>query len=95
MKNVHVVCPGFAADCLETLDEIAVENRHVFTQAGGRDFHYIPALNASPSHIEALSTMVGEVLGDWVVGKDAWDAEAEEREAEARAERAEKLQSLR
>jgi protoporphyrin/coproporphyrin ferrochelatase len=95
MKNVHVVCPGFAADCLETLDEISVENRHVFTQAGGRDFHYIPALNASPSHIEALSTMVGEVLGDWVVGKDAWDAEAAEREAEARAERAEKLQSLR
>lgn len=55
INSVQVVCPGFAADCLETLEEIAVENRHVFQQAGGGDFHYIAALNNRPDHISALA----------------------------------------
>jgi protoporphyrin/coproporphyrin ferrochelatase len=95
INNVHVICPGFSADCLETLDEIAVENRHVFTHAGGGEFHYIPALNAAPSHIEALSTMVGETLRGWCVDKADWDADAAAQEAVARAERAEKLRKTR
>lgn len=93
LGNVHVICPGFAADCLETLDEIAVENRHVFTKAGGGKFHYIPALNAAPSHIAALSAMVGETLGHWGVDSKDWDAGAAEHEAEMRAARAERLRS--
>lgn len=95
LKSVHVICPGFAADCLETLDEIAVENRHVFTAAGGGDFHYIPALNAAPSHIEALSAMVGEALGHWGVAKDTWDAGAADQQAAACARRAEALRENR
>ena len=89
LKNVHVICPGFAADCLETLDEIAVENRHVFTGAGGGDFHYIPALNADAAHVAALSEIARTHIGDWAVEKDAWDAaaaEAEGRACKARAE---------
>jgi len=54
VKGVHVVCPGFSADCLETLDEIEREGRRGFEEAGGRDFHYIPALNARPEHIATL-----------------------------------------
>ncbi len=58
LDSVDVVCPGFAADCLETLDEIAVANRHVFQGSGGGTFHYIPALNDRPDHLEALATLV-------------------------------------
>ncbi len=54
VKRVDVVCPGFSADCLETLDEINRENRDIFLEAGGEEFHYIPALNDSDEHIEAL-----------------------------------------
>lgn len=54
IKRVDVVCPGFSADCLETLDEINRENRDIFLEAGGEEFHYIPALNDSDEHIEAL-----------------------------------------
>jgi ferrochelatase len=53
-KRVDVVCPGFSADCLETLDEINRENRDIFLKAGGEEFHYIPALNYNDEHIEAL-----------------------------------------
>jgi protoporphyrin/coproporphyrin ferrochelatase len=56
--RVDVVCPGFAADCLETLEEIAQENRHLFQQAGGGEYHYIPALNDRPDHIAALAGLV-------------------------------------
>lgn len=55
IKNVHVVCPGFSADCLETLDEVAVENREYFEEAGGEQFNYIPALNDRDDHIQALA----------------------------------------
>ncbi len=58
VPHVHVVCPGFSADCLETLEEIAVENRDYFLAAGGKDYGYIPALNDSPDHIQALADLV-------------------------------------
>jgi protoporphyrin/coproporphyrin ferrochelatase len=61
--RVDVLCPGFAADCLETLEEIAQENRHLFQQAGGGEYHYIPALNDRPDHIAALAELVLERLG--------------------------------
>ncbi len=54
VKSVDVVSPGFAADCLETLEEIDMENREVFLRAGGEQFHYIPALNNRSEHIDAL-----------------------------------------
>ncbi len=58
VDQVDVVCPGFAVDCLETLEEIAHTNREVFLAAGGRRYRYIPALNDSSSHVEMLKDML-------------------------------------
>ena len=58
VRSVDVICPGFAVDCLETLEEIAVENRHVFQQAGGTELRYISALNDEPGHVAALSAVL-------------------------------------
>jgi ferrochelatase len=58
IKHVDVVCPGFAADCLETLEEINQENRGRFLQVGGQVFHYISALNDSDLHITALFNLI-------------------------------------
>ncbi len=60
VNSIDVICPGFSADCLETLEEIAEENRDYFVEAGGSDFHYIAALNANLSHIELLASLLGE-----------------------------------
>lgn len=53
-QHIQVMCPGFSADCLETLEEIAVQNREIFLEAGGKQYEYIPALNATPEHIEMM-----------------------------------------
>ena len=66
VKSIQVVCPGFAADCLETLEEIAVENRDYFLSAGGDRFDYIPCLNSSPAHIASLQQIITEQLSGWV-----------------------------
>jgi ferrochelatase len=75
-QNVHVLCPGFAADCLETLDEIAHENRKVFEEAGGEDFHYIPALNDTPEHIQALVGLIERHTQGWPEPAPRWNANA-------------------
>lgn len=62
-KEVDVFCPGFPADCLETLEEIAVENRDYFLQAGGKKYQYITALNAEDIHVAALVELVKTRLG--------------------------------
>lgn len=62
VTRVQVICPGFSADCLETLEEIAEENREVFLHAGGESFQYIPALNDRPDHIAALADIVAREL---------------------------------
>jgi ferrochelatase len=61
-ESIQVVCPGFAADCLETLEEIDDENRGYFMDAGGKTFGYIPALNTRQDHIEAIINVVSEHL---------------------------------
>jgi len=66
VKNVAVVCPGFAADCLETLEEISIQNRKFFLDAGGESFRYIPALNDREDHIRALADMVHSHCADWL-----------------------------
>jgi ferrochelatase len=58
VKAVDVVCPGFSADCLETLDEIEVEYRNEFLQLGGEKFSYIHALNDRDAHIEMMQSLV-------------------------------------
>ncbi len=66
VRSVQVVCPGFAADCLETIEEIGVENRDYFLAAGGERYEYIPCLNSQPAHIEALTRIVSEQLQCWL-----------------------------
>ncbi len=58
IKAIQVICPGFAADCLETLEEIALRGEEQFKEGGGEDFHYIPALNATAAHITALEAIL-------------------------------------
>lgn len=55
---VDVICPGFSADCLETLEEIAIQNDEFYTEAGGEGLRYIPALNAHPEHISLLASLI-------------------------------------
>jgi len=62
VKSVDVVCPGFSADCLETIEEVGMENRDYFLEAGGQQYRYIPALNDDDAHIHALSQVVLQQL---------------------------------
>lgn len=59
-KNIDIVCPGFVADCLETLEEIAIRNKEIFIAAGGQQLNYIPALNDSPEHLQALASLISK-----------------------------------
>lgn len=65
-KRVDVVCPGFVSDCLETLEEIAMEGKHDFRQAGGGEYHYIPCLNERSDWMHALTDLVLENLQGWL-----------------------------
>ncbi len=58
IKNIDVICPGFAVDCLETLEEIAITNKAIFINAGGENYHYIPALNDSKSQVGLLLDLI-------------------------------------
>lgn len=60
--SVQVVCPGFSADCLETIEEIGIENRDYFLNAGGQHYEYITALNADTTHIQALENILKPYL---------------------------------
>ena len=64
VSAVDVICPGFSADCLETLDEIEVEYRHEFLELGGEAFSYIPALNDNPAHIEMMAGLLQPYLDE-------------------------------
>jgi protoporphyrin/coproporphyrin ferrochelatase len=70
IKSVQIFCPGFAADCLETIEEIAEENREYFMHAGGERYEYISALNAQPAHINALCQLIKDNLHGWQVNED-------------------------
>ncbi|MBN3564565.1 ferrochelatase [Aliamphritea spongicola] len=65
-ESVDIMCPAFAADCLETLEEITVENCEVFREAGGKQYQYIPALNASPMMIDLLAALTEAQANDWL-----------------------------
>lgn len=66
LKKVDLICPGFAVDCLETLEEIALECKQAFLAAGGQAFQYIACLNDQPEWIDALSTIARQHLGNWL-----------------------------
>ena len=71
VKSVQVFCPGFSADCLETIEEIGEENREYFEHAGGERYEYITALNDRPEHIDALVALIEENLAGWQVAGEA------------------------
>lgn len=75
VKSVQVFCPGFSADCLETIEEIAEENREYFLHAGGQHYEYISALNAEPQHIDALCQLIKANLQGWQVPANTQRAE--------------------
>jgi ferrochelatase len=62
VRHVQVLCPGVAVDCLETLEEIGMQNRELFEQAGGEKLEYIPALNDSEAHVRLYRLLVEEAL---------------------------------
>lgn len=90
VKSVDVVCPGFSADCLETIQEIGLENQRHFLEAGGVRYRYIPALNDRPDHIAALSDIIERNLQGWITPMAAWDEAA----MKAEAQRSKKLADL-
>jgi ferrochelatase len=65
VKRVDVICPGFTSDCLETLEEIAMEVRHAYLTEGGEVFHYIPCLNDEPEWIQAMMGIAQQHLAGW------------------------------
>ena len=73
-RSVDIICPGFSADCLETLEEINMENRAVFLEAGGKTYHYIAALNESTEHIDALCEIITAHTFGWPETMPNWDA---------------------
>jgi ferrochelatase len=65
VRRLDVICPGFSADCLETLEEVALRYAEQFRAAGGEALRYVPALNARPDHIAALAALARRHLGGW------------------------------
>ena len=84
LGTVDVVCPGFAADCLETLEEIAIRGRESFVAAGGGQLRYIPALNAGEAHVATLAALVERAIADWLASTGDDDATRARRAQRAR-----------
>lgn len=74
--SVQVVCPGFSADCLETIEEIGEENKEYFMQAGGKRYEYIEALNSDDEHIDMLFGLINQNLQGWKLDKDPQSRQA-------------------
>jgi ferrochelatase len=89
IKRLDVVCPGFSSDCLETLEEIAMEGKVIFQSNGGGEYHYIPALNESDGWVHAMAEIAMENLGGWV--STEWDKHASELSAQNTASLAKAL----
>lgn len=92
-RRVDVICPGFSSDCLETLEEIALEGKQIFTHAGGGEYHYIPALNETEDWIHAMTEIALENLQGWVTTDSFgdWDSAQAKKDAEMSKLRAQAL----
>ena len=98
LGRLDVLCPGFAADCLETLEETAIQNRDIFRESGGGDHarsesavavrHYIPALNARDDHVAFLARLVEKHAGGWPESSPDWSESEAARERDRSRERA-------
>lgn len=88
LGNLDVLCPGFAADCLETLEETAMQNRDIFRESGGGDLRYIPALNARDDHVAFLARLIEKHAGGWPESSPDWSESEAARERDRSRERA-------
>jgi len=88
LASLDICCPGFAVDCLETLEEIDGLNREFFQHAGGGEYRYIPCLNHRADHVEALASIVLRHLAGWVTPRERFDERAAHAEEAASRERA-------
>jgi len=88
VKTVDVICPGFSADCLETIEEIGDEYAEIFQKAGGEKVNYIPALNERPDHLDALADILARNLSGWGIPTDQWNEKQARALAHAREQRA-------
>ncbi len=79
LQRVDVVCPGFVCDCLETLEEIAMEGKAAFLAAGGKEFHYVPCLNERDDWIRALADIASANLQGWLGIEESAEAAAQSR----------------
>ena len=91
IKEIDVLCPGFAVDCLETLEEMKVENAETFMQAGGESYRYIPALNHAPDHIHALSDVIQQHTLGWIETSSNWNRSVLEKNNKETQQRAKDL----
>jgi ferrochelatase len=74
VRHLTVVCPGFASDCLETLEEIAMQGRDSFLQAGGERFDYVPALNADAAHVDMQVARILQHASGWPEASEDFDS---------------------
>lgn len=95
LKRIDVVCPGFSADCLETLEEIAVQNAEFFHEAGGEELSYIPCLNTRADHLDFLVELALRHLQGWPEAGPAREPGLVAEEAEATKVRAARLVAAR
>lgn len=91
VKRVDVMCPGFTSDCLETLEEIAIEAKQDFLGAGGKEFHFIACLNQSPTWISAMAALAEEHMTGWRTCLTESERGDLKREIEASRQHAERL----
>ena len=81
LARLDVICPGFSTDCLETLEEIAMQNAEFFSAAGGGTLHYIPALNDRDDHVQFLAALIAQHTAGWAINAD----ESSQQDTRARA----------
>ena len=86
--KLDIICPGFAADCLETLEEIEIQNGDFFRAAGGGELRYIPALNARDDHVSFLSRTIEKCIGGWPEASPDWNVSEAARDMEKSLQRA-------
>ncbi|HRP35210.1 MAG TPA: ferrochelatase [Gammaproteobacteria bacterium] len=95
LKRIDVICPGFSADCLETIEEIGVENAGYFKEAGGEVLSYIPCLNTRPDHLDYLAELAARHLQGWPETGIAPDPALLAGQSQAARVRAERLIAAR
>ena len=93
VRKLDVACPGFAVDCLETLEEIAMQNRDFFVDAGGETLRYIPALNDSEGQVSSLASLVLQHTQGWPEFATDYDAAAAQKRRVAAGQRAKALRA--